>query len=77
MTPALRFGVIHERNLLGINPVRYKGTYQKMNCTLAVKAESSMASQHPYFSMVPGVFGCNIGDVTRDISRCTIPFRRV
>ena len=36
-----------------------------MNCTLAVKAERSMVSQDPYFSMVPGVFGCNIGDVTR------------
>jgi hypothetical protein len=68
MTPALRFGVIHERNLLGIHPIPYKGTDQKINCTLAVKAESSMVSQDPYISMVPGAFGCNIGDVVRQFA---------
>ena len=34
-----------------------------MYCTLAVKADTTMVSQDPLLSMVPGVFGCNIGDV--------------
>jgi hypothetical protein len=59
LTPALRFGVIHGKNLLPDNRAIVKGA-----CALAVKTGPSMVCAHPLVSMVPGVFGCCIGDVT-------------